>query len=92
MSGCCSPGSRLLTPLHCGHQVINCKVQGGKPFLWEQEVEAETGRVILRGHYVVDRKLHRISLTREGMIRVLALLGALQTCFANLCVYLLDAT
>ncbi|BDA41171.1 Protein translocase subunit SecA [Coccomyxa sp. Obi] len=56
------------------HKVINCKVQGGKPFLWEQEMEPETGRVLLRGHYVVDRKLHRISLTREGMIRVLALL------------------
>lgn len=43
--------------------------------MWEQEMEPETGRVLLRGHYVVDRKLHRISLTREGMMRVLALLG-----------------
>ncbi len=39
-------------------------------------MEAETGKVLMRGHYVVDRKMHRISLTREGMMRVLALLGA----------------
>lgn len=51
-------------------------MQGGKPFLWEQKVESETGRVLKPGHYVVDRKLHRISLTRHGMTRVLALLGA----------------
>ncbi|KAK9916292.1 hypothetical protein WJX75_000969 [Coccomyxa subellipsoidea] len=56
------------------HKVINSKVQGGKPFLWEQEMEPETDRVLRPGHYVIDRKLHRISLTREGMLRVLSLL------------------
>jgi hypothetical protein len=61
-------------------QVINSKVQGGKPFLWEQEMEPETDRVLRLGHYVIDRKLHRISLTREGMLRVLSLLGA-RFCF-----------
>lgn len=60
--------------------MINSKVQGGKPFLWEQEMEPETDRVLRLGHYVIHRKLHRISLTREGMLRVLSLLGA-RFCF-----------
>ena len=56
-------------------QVINARLEGGAPELWEQVVDFDTKRVLRPGHYVVDRKQQRVSLTTEGMHVVLRRLG-----------------
>ena len=57
-------------------QVINTRLRSGAPELWEQVVDFDTKRVLRPGHYVVDRKQQRVSLTTEGMHAVLRRLGA----------------
>ena len=56
-------------------QVINTRLESGAPELWEQVVDFDTKRVLRPGHYVVDRKQQRVSLTTEGMHAVLRRLG-----------------
>ena len=60
-------------------QVINTRLGNGTPELWEQAVDLDTKQVLRPGHYVVDRKQQRVTLTTEGMHCVLRRLGVWAT-------------
>ena len=74
-NGWCCMLRRCLDECHllaaCHGQVINHRLPNGGPEMWEQAVDFDTKKVRRRGHYVVDRKQQRVSLTAEGMHRAL---------------------
>ena len=56
-------------------QVIDSCAEDGQFLLWEQKANPESGAIEVKGHYVIDTHLQRVSLTHVGMKVVLQRLG-----------------